>query len=446
MPTLPELVCAVLAGALVVAAFVVAQRGNTLITPLISGMGFAFDDFAPLAPLFGRWGAHVGPGTPVAVIVGLAVIVAGPAVSARMAWRPLLASTWALALVWTVSLALVDGWQRGFVDKLTSRDEYLSEVGGITDIPAMLRGFSDRIVDGQADSWATHVSGHPPGAILTFVWLDRLGLGGGAAAAWLCVVVGSSAAVASVVAVAVLTSKETARRLAPFAVVAPSAIWIGVSADGFFTGVAAWGIALLALAAVGTSRRHDVLALGAGLLLGFTVYLNYGLVLMGLPALAVLIATRRIRPLIPAVVGALAVAVAFTASGFWWFDGYLLVQERYWQGIASARPFQYWSWGNIAALICAVGLAVPAALSHVLRWSRVRALEPVTLLVIAALLAVTFADLSRLSKAETERIWLPFQIWMTVATTALAARSVRFWLAAQVLVALAINHLAYTNW
>ncbi len=445
-PRVPELIGAVLAAALVIAAVMVARRGNALVTPLIDGMGFEFDDFAALAPLFGQWGAHVGPGTPIAVIVGVMVVIVGPSVAARMPWRPLLVVTWAVTLIWTVGLAAVDGWQKGYVDRLTSRDEYLSEVGGIGDVGAMLRGFSDRIVDGQAESWTTHVSGHPPGAILTFVWLDRIGLSGGAAAAWLCVIVGSSAAVATAVAVAALVDRDTARRLIPFAVIAPSAIWIGVSADGFFTGVSAWGIALLAVAAIGRRPRHDATAVAAGLLLGFSVYLNYGLALMGLPALAVLIASRRVRPLLPAIGGALVVAGLFTASGFWWFDGYVAVQERYWQGIASARPFQYWSWGNIAALICAVGLAVPAALSRVVSLPRVRRAEPVTLLVVAALLAVAFADLSRLSKAETERIWLPFQVWMTVATVAIGNRSVRFWLAAQVVLALAINHLTYTNW
>lgn len=445
-PSVRDLVVAVLAAALVLVAIVVARRRGTVVTPLLEGRGFGFDDFANLAPLFGRWDAHVGPGTPFAVAIGLAVILYGPSVAQRMSWRPLLALAWAVSSAWTFSLALVDGWQRGFVDRLTSRDEYLSEVPGITDIPAMLRGFSDRILDGQPDSWTTHVSGHPPGAILTFVWLDRIGLSGGAPAAWLCVVVGSSAAVASVVALGALADRTTARRLVPFAVIAPSAIWIGVSADGYFAGVSAWGIALLAIAASGTSRRHDVAAAGAGLLLGYTVYLNYGLALMGLPALAVLLAARRVRPLIVAVAGALIVAIAFTAAGFWWFDGYLLVQDRYWQGIASARPFAYWSWGNVAALVCAVGLAVPAAMGRALGWSRVKVLEPAALLVAGALLAVTFADLSRLSKAETERIWLPFQIWLTVATVALPSRSVRFWLAAQVIVALAINHLALTNW
>ena len=92
------------------------------------------------------------------------------------------------------------------------------------------------------------MSGHPPGALLTFVWLDRIGLGGGAWAGLLCLLVGSSAAAAIVVAVRALADEETARLAAPFVAVAPTAIWIAVSADGYFAGVAAWGIALLALA------------------------------------------------------------------------------------------------------------------------------------------------------------------------------------------------------
>jgi hypothetical protein len=51
-----------------------------------------------------------------------------------------------------------------------------------------------------------------------------------------------------------------------------------------------------------------------------------------------------------------------------------------------------------------------------------------------------------LSKAETERIWLPFMIWLTAAPALLPARSHRWWLAANVLGALVLNHVILTNW
>ena len=189
---------------------------------------------------------------------------------------------------------MIDGWQRGFAGRLTDKDEYLPQVPGITDIPATLRTFSSRILDFQPNSWITHVSGHPPGALLTFVWLDRIGLGGGAWAGLLCLLVGSSAAAAIVITLRALADEPTARRAAPFVAVAPTAIWIAVSADGYFAGVAAWGIALLALAVRGTVRFPVLAAAAAGLLLGWAVFLSYGLMLMAFPAVAVLVVRDRL--------------------------------------------------------------------------------------------------------------------------------------------------------
>ena len=71
-----------------------------------------------------------------------------------------------------------------------------------------------------------------------------------------------------------------------------------------------------------------------------------------------------------------------------------------------------------------------------------RAITPagLHLLVLGALVAIVCADLSMLSKAETERIWLPFTIWLTAAP-ALLPRSHRWWLAVNVVGALLLNHL-----
>ena len=60
---------------------------------------------------------------------------------------------------------------------------------------------------------------------------------------------------------------------------------------------------------------------------------------------------------------------------------------------------------------------------------------------LGALLAIVCADLSMLSKAETERIWLPFTIWLTAAAALLPPRSHRWWLALNVVGALALNQL-----
>jgi hypothetical protein len=435
---------------LVVAAFVVPHLDLGIVTPLINASPERFRDFAGTAPIFGWWNAHVGWGTAPAIVIGAAAVLWGQSVARRLPWRALPWVSWATACAWAFSLAMVDGWQRGFAGRLTARHEYLRQVPTVTDIPEALQTFSRRILDYQPDSWITHVSGHPPGALLSFVWLDRIGLGGGAWAGLLCLLVGSSAAAAIVVAIRALADETTARMAAPFVAVAPTAIWIAVSADGYFAGVAAWGIALLALAVRSPNRWSPLVAACSGLLLGWGIFLNYGLALMALPAVAVLLTAvdwrAALRALVPAALAALVVVAVFAAAGFWWFDGYTLVQQRYWQGIALDRPFQYWSWGNFGSVVCAIGLGSVAGIGCVFDRAAIRLRSGLHLVVLGALAAVVFADLSMLSKAETERIWLPFTIWLTAAAALLPPRSQRWWLAVNVVGALLINHLILTNW
>lgn len=445
-----EIVSALLAVVLVAAAFVIPHLGLGIVTPLINSTPRQIEMYAAAAPIFGWWNAHVGWGTIPAILIGLGTALWGPAVAQRLPWRALPWVTWATACAWAFSLAMIDGWARGFARRLETTNEYLRQVPSITDIPYTLRSFSSRILDFQPDSWITHVSGHPPGALLTFVWLDRIGLSGGAWAGLLCLLVGSSAAAAIVVAARALSGEDLARRAAPFVAVAPTAIWIAVSADGYFAGVAAWGLALLALAVHGTTRYSFLLGAGAGLLLGWGIFLNYGLGLIALPAVAVLISARDVRSamraLIPAVVAALVIVGVFALAGFWWFDGYLLVQERYWQGIAKDRPFQYWVWANFASVVCAIGLGGVAGVSRAFDLPSIRQRSGLYLVILAALLATVFADLSMLSKAEVERIWLPYTVWLAAAGAFLPPRSHRWWLGLNVIGALVLNSVILTNW
>ncbi|MBV8860889.1 MAG: hypothetical protein JO259_03370 [Mycobacterium sp.] len=445
-----EAVAVLIGVALVVAAFVVPHLRMGIVTPLIHSTPKQLHDFADTAPIFGWWKAHVGWGSIPAAAIGIATAVWGPRLAEHLPWRLLTLVTWLTSCGWAFSLAMIDGWQRGFAGRLVARHEYLRQVPTITDIPEMLRTFSSRIPDFQPHSWITHVSGHPPGALLTFVWLDRIGLSGGAWAGAFCMLVGSSAATAVIVTVRAVSDESTARMAAPFVAVAPTAIWIAVSADAYFAGVAAWGIALLALAASRTVRWPIPAAAGAGLLLGWAIFLNYGLALVGLLALTVLIGVRSRRSaliaLAVAVPAAAAVVVAFAVAGFWWFDGYTAVQQRYWQGIAMNRPFQYWSWANLASVACAIGLGSVAGLGRVFSVAAIRRCSGLHLLVLAAVTAILCADLSMLSKAETERIWLPFTVWLTAAPALLPRSSHPWWLAANVIGALAINHFILTNW
>jgi methylthioxylose transferase len=417
---------AALLGAAVVVGILLNRRGAGL--------------HADAAPLFARWRPHVGWGTPAAVLVAAAVIGWGVPWARTARWGWLLAAGYASAVAWTMSLALVDGWSAGFTRRLTPQAEYLTEVPRVTDIPTMLAGFSDRILDFQPDSWSTHTAGHPPGALLVFVWLDRVGLGGGTAAALTCVLVGATVTVSVPAALRALGAPDAARAVIPFVVLLPGAVWIGASADGAFTGVVAAGLALLA------GRGRAVPAVG-GLLLGFALYLSYGFVLVGLLALAVLLLrpADRLGALLSALACVATVVVAFTLTGFWWLDGYHLVVQRYNQGWAADRPYGYWVWANLAALLMSAGPVLgPALRRAAVTARRLAPGVPTLLLPLAAAVAVAAADLSGMSKAEVERIWLPFVVWLLVATAHLPSASRRWWLAGQALTALAVNHLLST--
>ncbi|MEU6825483.1 hypothetical protein ABZ921_33135 [Streptomyces atriruber] len=407
-------------------------------------------------PLYARWDPHLGPGSPAALAVAVAVIAYAPALAARLSWRCLLLGAWITSTAWIWSLALIDGPHRGVAERLTTKYEYLQVIDRFQSIPATLRDFTRHILIDSPDHWPAHTAGHPPGATLTFVLLDRVGLGGGAWAGAFCITAGSTAVLAVLITLRALADEETARRAAPFLVLAPAAIWVGASADGYFAAVTAWMIALLALAATRTVRFPAVAALGSGLLFGLVCYLSYGLPLFVLVAAAVLLITRTPRPLPLFLAGTAVVPLAFTLAGFHWWEAYHLLVERYHQGAGGIRPYGYFVWANLACTVLVVGLATVAGLRRTaasapgalarLRTGRTTPADRLTVLVLTALLALLAADLSGMSKAETERIWLPFATFLLPATALLPKGGRRHWLTAQAVLALVLNHLLFTGW
>jgi hypothetical protein len=236
---------------------------------------------------------------------------------------------------------------------------------------------------------------------------------------------------------------------------------MGTSADGYFAAVAAWAVAFLALAVTGPRPRATGLA--AGLLFGLAAYLSYGLMLIAVIAGAVLLlGRRRFRPfpfpflhISYVVAGLVVVPSVFTLLGFDWWEAYRLLVERYYQGAGGVRPYGYWVWANLACTALVVGPATVAGLRRAAGATLVRPMHAIgsvrsvgsvrlALLVLAALLALLAADLSGMSKAETERIWLPFAVWLLPAGAFLPRP--RAWLTVQAALALLLNHLLLTGW
>jgi methylthioxylose transferase len=425
---------AVAGGALLIGAAAVAGR-------MLLARGV--DLLLPFPPLLAQWLPHLGPGTPIAAVTAVAVVAWGPALAATLPWRRLLLAAWGTAAVWTLGLALVDGWQRGIVERLSSGEEYLHDIPRVRGIREMLATFADHILTDQPVHWTTHVGAHPPGVFGVYVVLDRVGLGGGGAAGVVTVLVGASACAAVAVTLRALGAEGVARRALPFGVLLPGAVWVGVSADGMFAAALAWGVALVAVGATGAGVRADTAAVGGGAVVGSTLYLSYGLVLGLLLPATVLLVTRDRRAATLSAVGAAVVTLAFTAAGFWWVTGYDRVRVIYAASIAASRPYSYFVWANLAAFSLAIGPAVYAGARRAA--ATPRALPGAAgLLMLAALAAVAVADLTGLSKGEVERIWLPFAVW-PVVPCALLPRP-RAWLGAQALLALVVNHLLLTVW
>lgn len=435
--------------ALVIAAALVAVASLVGFALVSSGVPL----FLEAPPLFARVMPHWGIGTPFAIVLGVLGLLFATRIAHSLRWKVLAPLATGTAAAWTCSLALIDGWQRGWADRLTTPVEYLHDLPMIGGVGQFLRDFSSHIIDFQPGSWTTHVSSHPPGATLIFLVLDRIGLGGGGWAGAAVIAVGSSAGTAVCLSVRELGAPRAARRMLPFAVFFPGAVWVGVSADGLFAGFAAWGIALAVIGCRRGGRFGVAVTAMGGLLLGYTLYLSYGLILIGVVMLTAVAFSAHRRVWLAAIAAAAAVAVTFTLSGFNWLQGEHLVTIRYYQGVASGRPYGYYVWANLAALTLSAGPAVAIGLRRavpILGRARRHAVDRETLvpaaLSLAAFTAVLIADLSGLSKAETERIWLPFGVWLLASLALLPKRIVPIALALQILTALTINHLLLTYW
>jgi hypothetical protein len=396
-------------------------------------------------PLHGTWQPRgIGPGTVPALLVALLGWRYGVDLARRLGWRQLLLASYATGLVWLVALATTDGLA-GISHVTAHGYDYGATARAVDDVPELLRGWVPRIDRDDADPFTTHVAAHPPLALLFFIGLVRVGLGSDLAMGFVVIVLAATTAPGVLVALRRLGAEDAARRAAPFLVLGPAALFMAVSADAVFGAVAAWGLAVLAIAATSPARRAVPWSLLAGVLLGCCVMLSYGLPLLGFLALAVLAAARSWRPLPLAAGAALVVVLGFAAAGFAWWEGYAALTERYWQGLASARPGGYWTWANLAALAGCTGPALGAGLGRLVA-VRARAERPVVLLVTAASASVVVATLSQMSRAEVERIWLPFVPWLLLSTALLPERWRRPALGVQVACALLLEHLLYTSW
>ena len=366
-----------------------------------------------------------------ALVCGLALLVAFPFVAVRSRWSTLLGLSALGSVGWAIALALVDG-SEALTEPLL-RNQYLNSIYQVGNLHTYLSTFTDRL-----PGYNIHTKGHPPGFVVLLWAMHHLGLQG---VRWEAAVVfagGAAAVVAVLVAVRDVAGEAVARRSAAFLVLTPAAIaW--TSGDPFFAGVGAWAVTLVILSTGRSGRRRDALAVAGGFLFGWAAFLSYGLLPLALIPVVIAVWRRTPRPLVVAggVMAVVTLAV-WAGTGFALWEGLAATRVQYFRGVGGRRPYNYFLLANLAAFALAIGPATAVALARLRQ-------RPVMVLVGAAVAVVLVADVSGMSKAEVERIWLPFVPWVMAAGAVLMTTRwvTRGWLAVQVgsalLVAVAIR-------
>jgi hypothetical protein len=359
----------------------------------------------------------------------------------------LLVAAFLASVGWAVAVAIANGFSE-LVRPVRLPNDYLADVSLIRSPGLFLSTFVEHI-----GRFHQHVRGHPPGMVLILWAMNRVGLDGPGWEAALEILGGAAMVPAVLVSLREVAGERVARSAAPFVVFAPAVVWIATTADALFAGMAAWGIALVLMSLVRRGRSSDGLALAGGVVFGEALFLTYGIVVLAAIPVIVAVRQRRVRPLVVWALGVAGVFAAFAGVGFWWPAGLRATVAQYRAGVSRFRPQSYFWYGDLAAFAIVLGPAAAVGLSR-LRDPRA------WMLVGGAALAVILADVSGLSKAEVERIWLPFFPWIMLACCSLgrwgpgtndsgtgaSLTGLRPWLALSMASTLVVQILVRTTW
>jgi hypothetical protein len=299
------------------------------------------------------------------------------------------------------------GWWRifdlGAGGSFEAGNEYLPGLGALR---YGARFFLDRFAE-LVPALPVNVAGHPPALLLV---IDTFGLGTAQRLAGLCIAAAAVTAPLAYALARTLGLAEPRARLAGLLTAAsPAMVLFGAtSADAVFAAAGLTAACLLA------SRTPWVRALG---MIALAVAAFFSWALLAIAAWAAILAWRRegLRAAIVLAAGCAAAVVAFDAA-LYALSGYdaigtLRATEAYYRNsLARDRPYWFWVLGSPVAFLVTAGLPVAAGLLTGVR----RALAPAA--AIGAVIAI--AALAGFTKAEVERIWLPFVPLACVAAAA----------------------------
>ena len=394
----------------------------------------------PLPPFLMSWRPQLDPLVAVSVAVLGAGVLAAPILIARVRSRLTFACALyllalALALSLNVARAGAAGWWKVF-----ATGSHGSFEGSFEYLPALplLRHGTGYYLSHFASLFpylTTHVKGNPPGPLVA---LHLLGVGSPGGLAALCIGLGAFSAPLAYELGRTLGDEQRGRIAGTLSAFSPSILLFGVtSVDYAYVTI---GLVVACLLA-----RGGAAALVAGsIAAAFASFFSW--LLLAIPAWSAILALRRSGwRRAAAVLGAVALSVvalnAVLALGYGYDPlGALRATDAvYRRGVAATRPYSFWLFGSPAAWMLMLGLPVA--------WLGLRSVSVADPAAIALWALVLVASLLGFTKAETERIWLPFVplacVAAAAATPAWRLRSLLGALAAQALV---IELLFFTVW
>lgn len=346
----------------------------------------------PLPPFVGGFGVKAHP----LLALSAALFAVAVALAPRLLGLPagaFAAAAFGLTLVLRLALGAgregIGAWTEVFdlERSFEAKNEYLPALRALVHGPHFLLDHFAELVP----ALPVHAAGHPPGLLLT---LDALGISTPAGMAALCILGGAAAAPLTFATGRHVIGEGPARMAALLAAFSPVMLLFGAtSADALFASIgllAAWPLA---------ARRR---LLGPAALAAVSFF-SWALLAIG--AWAALLALRRDGMRAAAALAAACAAALGTFYALLWLVGgfdpvgtFEATERVYRLGVASIRPYAYWLFGSPAAFLFVLGLP--------LTYLALRGAHSDAGLAILAVLLV--AAVAGFTKAETERIWLPF--------------------------------------
>jgi uncharacterized membrane protein len=251
-----------------------------------------------------------------------------------------------------------------------------------------------------------HVEGNPPGPLVA---LDLLGIDTAPALAALCIGIGALSAPLAYELGRTLGGEERGRIAGALTAFAPSLlIWGVTSADYAFAALGLAAACLLVRRGPGSRAAGALVAAAAAF---------FSWLLLAIPAWAAVVVLRREGLRSAAALAArcmLALAAVYSTLALTLgYDPLATLRATdtvYRNGIAHVRPYAYWLFGSPTAWWIALGLPIGFS---ALKAGAARDAGALALFAVVALSAVL-----GFTKAETERIWLPFVPLACVAAAA----------------------------